>query len=134
MRAEVCPAAPVEHRKRARATEFDDEETDAGEQQTVKRPRSGSASGYREVAAPFRVDFAPINTSELTSETLSLLTAKEPALMAKAKPKLSFDERLANLKTSFPQLPAELLHKALNKHDGHAGFAKIELGRRCAAE
>ena len=53
--------------------------------------------------------------------------------MAKAKPKLSFDERLANLAKTFPQLPAELLHQALNKHGGHAGRAKIELGRRCAA-
>ena len=106
------------------------EETDAGEQQTVKRPRSGSASGYREVAAPFQVDITPINKSELD---LSLLMAKEPALMAKAKPKLSFDERLANLTKSFPQLPAELLHQALNKHDGHVGQAKIVLGRRCAA-
>ena len=128
--AEVCPAAPVEHWKRARATEFDDEETDAGEQQTVKRPRSGSASGYREVAAPFQVDITPINKSELD---LSLLMANEPALMAKAKPELSFDERLANLTKSFPQLPSELLHQALSKHDGHAGRAKIELGRRCAA-
>ena len=59
--------------------------------------------------------------------------AKAPALMAKAKPKLSFDERLANLAKSFPQLPAELLHQALSKHDGHVGQAKIELGRRCAA-
>ena len=59
--------------------------------------------------------------------------AKAPALMAKAKPKLSFDERLANLAKSFPQLPAELLHQALNKHSGHVGQAKIELGRRCAA-
>ena len=59
--------------------------------------------------------------------------ANEPALMAKAKPELSFDERLANLTKSFPQLPSELLHQALSKHDGHAGRAKIELGRRCAA-
>ena len=59
--------------------------------------------------------------------------AKAPALMAKAKPELSFDERLANLTTSFPQLPAGLLHQALNKHGGHAGRAKIELGRLCAA-
>ena len=43
---EVCPAAPVEHRnKRARATDFDDEETDATEQQKLKCPRSGSVSG-----------------------------------------------------------------------------------------
>ena len=49
--------------------------------------------------------------------------AKAPALMAKAKPKLSFDERLANLAKTSPQLPAELLHQALNKHDGHVGHA-----------
>ena len=55
---EVCPTAPVEHRnKRARATDFDDEETDAAEQQTVKRPRSGSASG--EAATPVEVEARP---------------------------------------------------------------------------
>jgi hypothetical protein len=55
---EVCPAAPVEHRnKRARATDFNDEETDAAEQQTVKHPRSGSASG--EAATPVEVEARP---------------------------------------------------------------------------
>ena len=40
----VRPAVPVEHRnKRARATDFDDEQTDAAEQQKVKCPRSGDA-------------------------------------------------------------------------------------------
>ena len=46
---------PVGHRnKRARATDFDDEETDAAEQQKVKCPRSGSASG--EAAMPVEVE------------------------------------------------------------------------------
>ena len=36
---------PSAHQKRARATDFDDEETGAAEQQSLKRPRLGGASG-----------------------------------------------------------------------------------------
>ena len=47
--------------------------------------------------------------------------------LVKRKPELSFDERLANLAKSFPQLPDELLHEKLTKYDGHVGHARIAL-------
>ena len=71
---EVCPAAPVEHRnKRARATDFNDEETDAAEQQTVKRPRSGSASG--EAATPVEVEARPWSADDAQPAAIVLAHA-----------------------------------------------------------
>ena len=50
-----------------------------------------------------------------------------PVPLGFAQPKLSFDERLANLAKSFPQFPDELLREKLTKYDGHVGHARIAL-------